>query len=170
MARLGMDAARREGSGDYEDVDVDLRTLDLPAWFDCKIMYEQLRQSRNGGSYLSLGFRIEEGEASGLASFNNFTISNKSADATRIGHEQLGEVMWACGLKKGADSRMLIGKKVLVKFDLEESEQYGDKLRFVAAKPTGREPTPAPANDGPPASAYEADAARAAQDESDIPW
>ena len=175
--KLNYDAVQQEG-GYAEDREVDWGTIDLPAWMDCRINYETEKQAKSGGRYLQVAFKVTSGEAEGGTVWAQLTTSNKNAQAVEIGARQIGELLWACGLKKGADSQQLVGKKLQVRVVGEESERYGLSAKPVAFKPTAREPDspypesrgegPSPAgfdpgvdgppmDDSPPVEAYDDD-------------
>ena len=171
---------REAPEGTFEEVDVDLRTLNLPSWFNTKVFFATGKEAkRKEGQpanvqnlYLSVGFRIQSGAAKGHGAFCSFTLKNTSAEAMRIGHAQLGELMWACGLPKGADSQQLLNKELQVKFGLEKSREFGDKLRFIAAKPVAGGATAPTADPAPQAMASNPAAQDAPKDDfdDDIPF
>ena len=136
--RLGYDPQQQEQQ--YEDREVDWSTIDLPGWFECKVNHESEKQSKSGGRYLNVALHVTAGEASGATVWAMLTTSNRNAKAVEIGAKQIGELMWACGLKKGADSSGLVGKKLMVYIKGEETERWGLSPRPTSFKPIGREP------------------------------
>ena len=130
----------REGS---ERVEMDIDKLDLPAWFRCAIISAQEKTAKVGsGRYLDVGFKMAEGPCAGAAFWQGFTTSNSSAQAVRIGIEQMKALMYATGLPKGADSDALKGKECLVRCVIEESKGYAPKVKGNVWRPAGPVPEP----------------------------
>jgi hypothetical protein len=67
--------------------------------------------------------------------FGNLNIRNASPKAEEIGRQQLGDICRAIGLAKVSDTDQLIGNSLMIKLDIEKSEQYGDKNQVKGFKP-----------------------------------
>ena len=137
--RMNFDAVQQEG-GFAEDREIDWTQVDLPCWCNARINWQQEKQTANKkGRFLAVAFKLTSGELDGGTAWGQFTVSNPNAQAVEIGHRQLGELMWACGLKKGADSKQLVGKRCQVYLKGEESERFGLQGKPVAFKPIDRD-------------------------------
>ena len=134
--RLNMPAKQSEQQ--FEDKEIDWKQVDLPKWVEARINWQQEKEAKSGGRYLSVAFRFTEGELAGVSVFGMFTTSNKNATAVTIGHEQIGEMMWSCGLSQGSDSDQLVGKTLRVRLVGEDNEYYGFQARPVGFAPAGR--------------------------------
>ena len=175
---MKMDFTPRQSEGGYEDVEIDWSTIELPAWFEARINYEALKQTKAGnGRYLAVAIKITSGDAAGGTVWAQLTVMNPSAKAVEIGQEQIGELMWATGLPKGADSKALVGKKLMVRVAMETNDRFGDRAKPVAFKPVApgfqSDPgvDPEPPDDGYPASRGQGDSPTGAGDfDDDIPF
>ena len=136
--RMNHEPAQQEVQ--YEDHEVDWKTIDLPGWFECRINYEAAKEAKSGGRYLAVAFRVTAGDPTGATVWGQFTISNRNPKAVEVGSRQMGELMWATGLKKGADSSALKGKSLMVRVVGEDDERYGYRARALSFKPIAREP------------------------------
>jgi hypothetical protein len=67
--------------------------------------------------------------------FGNLNIRNQSPKAEEIGRQQLGDICRAIGLARVGDTDQLIGNSLMIKLDIEKSEQYGDKNQVKGFKP-----------------------------------
>ena len=141
---MKMNMQARQSEQTFEDKEIDWAKVDLPKWVEARITWEQEKTAASGGRYLSVAFRFTGGELAGGSVFGMFTTSNKNAQAVSIGHEQIGEMMWACGLRQGADSSALKGKRLRVRLIGEDNERYGYQARPVGFAPIGREPDTSP--------------------------
>ena len=138
---MRMDFDPKQSEGGYEDVEIDWSQVELPAWMEARINHEALKQTKAGnGRYLQVAFKVTSGVAAGGTVWGQFTVMNPSAKAVEIGREQIGELGWACGLGKGADSSALKGKRLQIRVAMESSDRFGDRPKPVAFKPIGRIP------------------------------
>lgn len=89
----------------------------LPAGnYVAQVERSEVKQTKDGtGSYLSLGFKILEGDYSGRMLFGNITLTNKNSQAQEIGRKQLIKLSTACGLGHLQDSEQLHGIPVMIK-------------------------------------------------------
>ena len=122
----------------FVDPDIDITKLEFPAWYSVQFFHEVTKKTKRGdGMYLRIGYKVKGGPASGLTVFGNFNTQNPNAMAQKIGRKQLGELMYACGLVKGADSREFVGKYCDVRFQMKQDPGYGPELEAVAWRPYG---------------------------------
>ena len=87
----------------------------------------EVKQTRDGrGSYLSLSFKIIEGEFAGRLIFQNITLTNANVTAQTIGREQMAQLAGACGVLQLQDSEQLHGIPVGIRVAIEtdKSGQY----------------------------------------------
>ena len=104
----------------------------LPAGnYIARVERSEVKQTKDGtGSYLSLGFKILEGDYSGRMLFGNITLTNKNSQAQEIGRKQLIKLSTACGLGHLQDSEQLHGIAVMIK--VSDSRVYeGEKQNDI---------------------------------------
>lgn len=104
----------------------------LPAGnYIAQVERSEVKQTKDGtGSYLSLGFKILEGDYSGRMLFGNITLTNKNSQAQEIGRKQLIKLSTACGLGHLQDSEQLHGIAVMIK--VSDSRVYeGEKQNDI---------------------------------------
>jgi hypothetical protein len=93
--------------------------------------------------------------------FGNLNIRNANPKAEEIGRQQLGDICRAIGLARVGDTDQLIGHSLMVKLDVEKSEQYGDKNNVKGFKPI---------NGGSPSVVAKPAVAAAAPAKAAPPW
>ena len=98
----------------------------LPAGiYIAQIERSDIKATRAGnGSYLSLGFKVIDGQYAGRWIWGNITLTNSNSQATEIGRKQLIKLANACGLGRVADSSELHG--IPVKLKVKQGEYNGD--------------------------------------------
>lgn len=104
----------------------------LPAGnYIAQVERSEVKQTKDGtGPYLSLGFKILEGDYSGRMLFGNITLTNKNSQAQEIGRKQLIKLSTACGLGHLQDSEQLHGIAVMIK--VSDSRVYeGEKQNDI---------------------------------------
>ena len=85
-----------------------------------EITRSEVKQTKDGrGSYLSLSFKIIEGEFAGRLIFQNITLTNANATAQTIGREQMAQLAGACGVLQLQDSEQLHGIPVGIRVAIE---------------------------------------------------
>jgi hypothetical protein len=96
-------------------------------WYQARIKTSELKPTQNG-QMIVLGFEILGPTHAGrLISFQNLNIKNTSADAERIGMQQLGEIMGAAGLASIQDTDQLIGITLQIKVKVKPAGEYTGK-------------------------------------------
>lgn len=96
-------------------------------WYQAKIKTAELKPTQNG-QMIVLGFEVLGPTHTGrLISFQNLNIKNSSAEAERIGMQQLGEIMGAAGLPSIQDTDQLIGITLQIKVKVKPAGEYTDK-------------------------------------------
>ena len=95
--------------------------------YTAEITRSEVKQTKDGrGSYLSLSFKIIEGEFAGRLIFQNITLTNANATAQTIGHEQMAQLAGACGVLQLQDSQQLhgIAMTIRVAIETDKTGQY----------------------------------------------
>lgn len=99
----------------------------LPAgWYTARIGDVVLKDTKSGnGKYLAITYDIVGPSHQGRKAFCNFNIKNASADAERIGRQQLGELMRASGLSEMRGTECLINRQCQIKVTVKPADgQY----------------------------------------------
>lgn len=100
----------------------------------------EVKTTKDGtGSYLSLGFKVIDGEYAGRVLFGNITLTNKNSQAQEIGRKQLIKLSTACGLGHLQDSEQLHGIPVMIKVSdsrVYEGEKQNDIKDYKAVQAT----------------------------------
>jgi len=109
----------------------------LPAgWYSATMAGAELKATKSGtGQYISIRYDITGPTHQGRVVFGNLNIRNANPKAEEIGRQQLGDICRAIGLARVGDTDQLIGHSLMVKLDVEKSEQYGDKNNVKGFKP-----------------------------------
>lgn len=91
----------------------------------------EVKNTKDGtGSYLSLGFKVIDGDYAGRVLFGNITLTNKNSQAQEIGRKQLIKLSTACGLGHLQDSEQLHGIPVMIR--VSDSRVYeGEKQNDI---------------------------------------
>ena len=100
----------------------------------------EVKQTKDGrGSYLSLSFKIIEGEFAGRLIFQNITLTNANATAQAIGREQMAQLAGACGILSLQDSEQLhgIAMTIRVAIETDKTGQYEPRNTIKKFFPLG---------------------------------
>ena len=135
-----------------------------PGWYSATMSAAEIKNTKTGtGQYIALRYDITGPTHQGRVVFGNLNIRNQSPKAEEIGRQQLGDICRAIGLARVGDTDQLIGNSLMIKLDIEKSEQYGDKNQVKGFKPI--------AGGAPPRAATAAvPAATAAPVKAAPPW
>jgi hypothetical protein len=107
-----------------------------PGWYSATMSAAEIKATKTGtGQYIALRYDITGPTHQGRVVFGNLNIRNQSPKAEEIGRQQLGDICRAIGLAKVGDTDQLIGNSLMIKLDIEKSEQYGDKNQVKGFKP-----------------------------------
>ena len=98
-------------------------------WYRGQIQKADLRDTKSGGKMIALGITIIGEKYAGRMVWANINIRNPSAEAERIGQQQLGSVLRAIGLAKVGDTDELIGGSL--EFKAATEEYQGEKKNSV---------------------------------------
>ena len=133
-----------------------------PGWYSATMSAAEIKDTKTGtGKYIALRYDITGPTHQGRVVFGNLNIRNQSPKAEEIGRQQLGDICRSIGLSHVGDTDQLIGHSLMIKLDIEKSEQYGDKNQVKGFKPIAggappvvakavAAPTAAPAKAAPP--------------------
>ena len=108
--------------------------------YTAEITRSEVKQTKDGrGSYLSLSFKIIEGEFAGRLIFQNITLTNANATAQTIGREQMAQLAGACGILSLQDSEQLHGIPVGIRVAVETDKtgQYEPRNTIKKFFPLG---------------------------------
>lgn len=131
MASLGeifdVDTLPKGKTGDFSP---------LPAgWYTATMSSAEMKATKTGtGHYIAIRYDIKGPTHEGRVIFGNLNIRNANPKAEEIGRQQLGDICRAIGLPKVGDTDQLIGHTLMIKLDVEKSEQYGDRNNVKAFK------------------------------------
>jgi len=107
-----------------------------PGWYSATMSAAEIKTTKTGtGQYIALRYDITGPTHQGRVVFGNLNIRNQSPKAEEIGRQQLGDICRAIGLARVGDTDQLIGNSLMIKLDIEKSEQYGDKNQVRGFKP-----------------------------------
>lgn len=107
-----------------------------PGWYSATMSAAEIKNTKTGtGQYIALRYDITGPTHQGRVVFGNLNIRNASPKAEEIGRQQLGDICRAIGLARVGDTDQLIGNSLMIKLDIEKSEQYGDKNQVKGFKP-----------------------------------
>jgi hypothetical protein len=125
-----------------------------PGWYSATMSAAEIKNTKTGtGQYIALRYDITGPSHQGRVVFGNLNIRNASPKAEEIGRQQLGDICRAIGLAKVSDTDQLIGNSLMIKLDIEKSEQYGDKNQVKGFKPIAGGAPPRAAMIAAPAAA-----------------
>ena len=120
--------------------------------YEANISSVDLKDSKSGGKYLNIRYDITGPSHVGRVVFGMITISNHNPKAEEVGRQQLASLLRCIGMDKLSDTDQLIGASLVIKLDVETSEQYGEQNRVrgfrVANKPVASQS--APSTNSPP--------------------
>jgi len=125
-----------------------------PGWYSATMSAAEIKNTKTGtGQYIALRYDITGPTHQGRVVFGNLNIRNASPKAEEIGRQQLGDICRAIGLARVGDTDQLIGNSLMIKLDIEKSEQYGDKNQVKGFKPIAGGAPPRVAMAAAPAAA-----------------
>ena len=84
-------------------------------WYTAQIIKSELKDTATGGKYISLHFKIVEGEYAKRMVFANLNIINANATTVRIAEQQLKKICAAIGIEELEDTAELHGHDIQIK-------------------------------------------------------
>lgn len=100
---------------------------------DYEVVCEQceLQDNKNQtGNFLYCRFTITSGNYKGRFLSERYTYQHPSADAVRIGHEQLSRLCKAIGIERIDDTQQLVGKRFVVTVAVRKRSDTGDEINY----------------------------------------
>jgi len=127
----------------------------IPAgWYTATIAGAEVKTTKAGtGEYIAVRFDITGPQHQGRVVFTNLNVRNPNETAERIGREQLGNIMLACGIKKLPNCEMLVGGSLSIKVVVKNDPTYGASNEVKGIKALdGAMPTVPPSSMAAPAA------------------
>lgn len=123
-------------------------------WYTALIHSAEIRATKDGnGKYIKMRYDITGPTHSGHVVFGNLNIRNPSAEAERIGRQQLGDIMRAAGLATLEDTDQLASVSLQIKVGIRQASGGYDAQNIVKGwKPVDSAAHPAPAASARPAA------------------
>lgn len=123
-------------------------------WYTALIHSAEIRATKDGnGKYIKMRYDITGPTHSGRVVFGNLNIRNPSAEAERIGRQQLGDIMRAAGLATLEDTDQLASVSLQIKVGIRPASGGYDAQNTVKGwKPVDSAAHPAPAASARPAA------------------
>lgn len=105
----------------------------VPAgWYEATISKAELKSTKSGsGEYIAVTYDITGPTHQGRKIFGNVNLSNSNEQAERIGRQQLGELMRACGLATLKDTDQLLSKRASIKISIKPAADGYDARNEV---------------------------------------
>ena len=141
MALLGNDFAHA-----FQTASADIEYKPIPEGdYNLKVSGAEMKATRSGGSMLKLSIEVLGPSYAGRKFFQNYNIRCASAEAERIGIQQL-KMLWQASGASGTptDTDQFIGRTFRAKVGIEESkdDRYGPQNRIQRYYPqTATTPT-----------------------------
>lgn len=88
-------------------------------WYIAQINKSELKDTSTGGKYISLHFKIVEGEYAKRMVFANLNIVNANATTVKIAEQQLKKICTALGLEEIEDTAELHGQDLQIKVKIQ---------------------------------------------------
>ena len=101
-------------------------------WYQAMIVKGEIKETKNQtGEYINFRFDIIGPTHQGRCVYSVLNIKNQSAEAERIGRQQLGDIMRAVGLTKATDTDQFLGQALQIKLGSQketEGRQASNKI------------------------------------------
>jgi hypothetical protein len=113
------------------------RSYDLlpEGWYTAKITDAKLNPTKSGtGEKIDVRYDILGPSQQGRVMFSAINIRNQSAEAERIGLQQLGEVMRAIGLDRIENTDQLIGGELQIKVRVKQPSERDKSAGYDQAR------------------------------------
>jgi hypothetical protein len=146
MAQLNFDASQVDPQQSLEP---------LPTgWYNCVIDNSEIKPTKDGtGAYLSLSFRVLDGDCAGRKVYTNLNIQNKNMVAQEIAFKQLSAICHAVGVIQCPQSELLHDKPLQLRVTLQPPKDGYDASNnvkaFKAIEDGGMQPVQTPWNPQP---------------------
>ena len=90
-------------------------------WYTAQIVKSEIKDTKTGGKYISLHFKIVEGEYAKRMVFANLNIVNANATTVKIAEQHLKKICNAVGLEEIEDTSELHGQDLQIKVKIQEA-------------------------------------------------
>ena len=84
-------------------------------WYTAQIVKSEIKDTKTGGKYISLHFKIVEGEYAKRMVFANLNIVNSNETTVKIAQQQLKKICEALGLSEIEDTSELHGQDLQIR-------------------------------------------------------
>lgn len=124
-----------------------------PRWHEATVINAADGKPKSGrGRYLRVGFELREPDVEGYVVWQYFNIHHDKPGVEIRARRELGELMAAAELTKGADSRSLVGItcEVLCEYKVDDYGPGLDAKAFRRLQNPELPPRPAPTPEAPP--------------------
>ena len=115
--------------------------------YTANLVDAEVKETKSGtGGYISVKFKIIDGDHEGRTFFDMFNIKNNNPTAVSIGLSQLKGLMKAAGSETYQINSVaeLCGYVVDVNLTIQKSEEYGDRNKVKKYLKASKEMKPAP--------------------------
>ena len=121
---------------DFDSIPQNDEFAPLPSgWYKVVVIGTELKQTKSGtGSYLKVQYQVVDGQYQNRTVFQNLNLVNDNPVAVKIGQQQLGQVVRACGLESIRDSSEMHAKVLEIELKVRKSEDYGDSNEVKKAR------------------------------------
>ena len=97
------------------NVEADSNDLLPEGWYTAQIVKSEIKDTSTGGKYLSLHFKIVEGDFANRMVFANLNLVNANATTVRIAEQMLKKISDAVGEDDYEDTSVLHGQDLQIK-------------------------------------------------------
>ena len=88
-------------------------------WYTAQITKSEIKDSSTGGKYISLQFKIVEGDYAKRVVFANLNIVNSNATTVKIAEQQLKKICTALGLEEIEDTSELHNQDLQIQVKIQ---------------------------------------------------
>lgn len=97
------------------NVETDNDDLLPEGWYTAQIVKSEIKDTTTGGKYLSLHFKIVEGDFAKRYVFANLNLVNANATTVKIAQQQLKKICDALGVEEVEDTADLHGQDLQIR-------------------------------------------------------
>lgn len=126
---------------DWDNIKVSSFELLPEGTYDTVIISAEEKDTRSGGQYWHVGFRVNSGPCLGSIVYNNFNIENANLETQKWARSDIK----AIALQNGREDLIkgpyeLCGMTCMIKVSVTESEKYGEQnqVRILRPKTTSK--------------------------------
>ena len=97
------------------EVESDENNLLPEGWYTAQIVKSEIKDTKSGGKYISLHFKIVEGDYAKRMVFANLNIVNANETTVKIAMQQLKKICEALGIEEFEDTSELHGQDLQIR-------------------------------------------------------